>query len=152
MKGDLVTVARKPRVLFVCTGNTCRSVMAEHIARKKFGKGIEVASAGVSPGSTEDAQNAVSTLKKLFNVDASSHKPKDVRTIAIDTFDLVVTMDNQVAAQVQKVFPDLHTERLEKWSISDPYGDDLTEYECCAATINTEMKNLRRRTTTLARI
>jgi protein arginine phosphatase len=120
MNGDLAAVVGKPRVLFVCTGNTCRSVMAEYIARKKFGEHIEVASAGVFPGSTEDAQNAIFTLKSRFNIDASSHRPKDVRTIAIDTFDLVVAMDNQVATRVQNVFPSLRSERLENGRFRTP--------------------------------
>ena len=63
--------------------------------------------------------------------------------MAIDTFDLVVAMDNQVATQVQKIFPSIPTERLKKWKIPDPYGDDLSEYGRCAATINAEMKKLR---------
>jgi protein-tyrosine-phosphatase len=129
-------------VLFVCTGNTCRSVLAEHIARKKFGEYIEVASAGIDPGSIEDTHNAVFTLKSLFDLDASGHKPLNVRAVDIDTFDLVVAMSNQVAKQVQEIFPSLAFEHLVKWSIPDPYGDDLSQYQRCAAAINTQLKNL----------
>ena len=134
--------SRKPRLLFVCTGNTCRSVLAEYIARKKFGGHMEVASAGVCPGSIKDAENAIFTLKSLFNIDAINHKPKDVRTVGIDTFDFVVTMSNQVASQVREIFPDLPVENLVRWKIPDPYGDDLSEYERCAATINAQLKKL----------
>lgn len=133
---------RKRRVLFVCTGNTCRSVLAKHIARKKFGKYIEVASAGLCPGSTEDAENAVYTLKSLFDLDASSHRPRDVRTVGIDTFDLVIAMENQVAKQLKEIFPDLAGDHLVRWKIKDPYGDDLSEYQNCAAAINTHLKQL----------
>jgi protein-tyrosine-phosphatase len=49
------------RVLFICYGNTCRSVLAEHIARKKFqGNPIQFESAGVHPHqSGSDAQSAL---------------------------------------------------------------------------------------------
>lgn len=143
MNRDSIPVGgKRPRVLCVCAGNTCGSVLAEHLARKKFGGYIEVASAGVCPGSIRDASNAIFTLKNLFSLNASTHVPQDVRTVGIDTFDLVVAMDNQVAGQVREIFPNLAVEHLVRWKISDPYGDDLTEYERCAITINTQLRKL----------
>ena len=136
------SVNRKPRVLFVCTGNTCRSVLAEYIARKKFGGRISVSSAGLLPGSKEDAENAIFTLKSLFGVDASNHESRNVRTVDIDTFDLVVTLDSEVATELQTLFPGLPVERLVKWKIKDPYGDDPSEYPLCAKNIYAQLKRL----------
>lgn len=102
----------KKKVLFVCTGNTCRSVLAEYIARKKFGNNTEYASAGLSPGSREDVKNAIFTLKHLFYIDASGHVPRDVRAINIDNYDLVIALSNEVAAELRLLFTDLPAERL----------------------------------------
>jgi protein-tyrosine-phosphatase len=143
MGGDsLFSRGRKMRVLFICTGNTCRSVLAEHIARKKFGEYIDVASAGVSPGSINDAANAIFTLKSLFGIDAGGHRPADVRTVGVGSYDIVVAMDNEVMRQVRTIFPDLAVEHFVEWKIEDPYGDNLVEYQNCAATVNKELKKL----------
>jgi len=132
----------KKQVLFICTGNTCRSVMAEFIARKYFGKIVTVCSAGFRPQVAEDAENAIYTLKKLLGIDASRHRPRDIHEIDVHSFDLVVTMDGQVAKQFKEKFKNYPLERLAIWKIKDPWGDDLTEYEQCARKIYAELKRL----------
>lgn len=140
--GLQLTVAKKTRVLFVCAGNTCRSVLAEYIARQKFGVILEVVSAGLRPGTDEDAKSAVYTLKTLLNIDASTHRPRDVRDFDVSAFDLVIPMDNHIARELQRLFPALSLERLVRWRIEDPYGDDLAEYRRCANKIYGELKKL----------
>lgn len=132
----------KRRVLFVCTGNTCRSLMAEFISRKKFGDHLEPASAGLRPQDPGDAENAIYTLKRFLNVDASGHTPRQVRDLDVYTFDLVVTMDKWVAGQFKAAFPGFPRERLIQWKIADPFGDDLDEYRRCAQAIFGQMKTL----------
>ncbi|MGE3152060.1 MAG: low molecular weight phosphatase family protein [Nitrospiraceae bacterium] len=129
------------RVLFVCTGNTCRSVLAEYISRGRFRGQIDAESAGVQPGSVEDSSNAIYTLRQ-HGIDARAHKPRDVRGVNIAEFDLIVTMDNQVARTLHELFPALPSERLKKWRINDPYGDDLAEYDECAKVIHRELKRM----------
>lgn len=129
------------RILFVCTGNTCRSVMAEHIARRRFQNRIEVRSAGTNPGSIADASNAIYTLQQV-GIDASSHEPRDVREMALADFDLVVAMDKHVGRELKQLFPDLVDARLVMWRIGDPYGDNLEEYDRCAKMIYRELKKL----------
>lgn len=142
MNTDMPRDDERKQILFVCTGNTCRSVLAEYIARKKFGTKTEYASAGLYPGSREDVKNAIFTLKHLFDMDASGHAPHDVRDINIDKYDLVIALSKEVATELQGLFPDFPAERLMKWNINDPYGHDLTEYETCAFDINKELRNL----------
>jgi arsenate reductase (thioredoxin) len=127
------------RVLFVCVGNTCRSVFAEYLANHRFRAHIEAASAGIRPGSVEDAENAVYTLKQ-YGIDASGHRPLDVREVNLREYDLIVAMEPAVAKSLGQLFPALSSDRIRKWRIRDPYGDDLAEYEHCASAIHRELR------------
>jgi hypothetical protein len=51
--------SREPSILFACAGNTCRSVMAEHLAGKLFGDSVIFESAGIRPQSPTNASNAL---------------------------------------------------------------------------------------------
>jgi protein-tyrosine-phosphatase len=127
------------RVLFVCTGNTCRSLMAEHIARKRFGQNVEPSSAGTDPGTAADAKSALWTLKRLIGPVPDEHEPLDVRDFDVSSFDLVIALDSATSKKLKRLFPALDESKLVKWAIRDPYGDDLSEYEKCAHSIFAQM-------------
>lgn len=133
---------QKLKVLFACAGNTCRSVLAEYISRSKFGDILEPASAGFKPQSAADAENAINTLKSFLNIDASGHHPRDIRGVDVNGFDIVVAMDSSIAKQFTALFPAFPVERLIKWKIDDPWGDNLMEYERCAQAIFSALKTL----------
>ena len=82
------------KILLVCTGNTCRSVIAEHLTRRRFGESVDVQSAGIRPQQPEDAANAIETLKTYFGLDASRHMPRGVNTFRLEEFDYLVAMDS----------------------------------------------------------
>lgn len=132
----------RPKVLFACEGNTCRSVLAEYISRSKFGHVLESASAGFKPQRAGDAENAIYTLKSFLNIDASSHQPRDIREVDVNAFDIVVAMDSFIAKKFMALFPAYPAERLIKWKIQDPWGDNLEEYRRCAQAIFTALKKL----------
>lgn len=125
---------RPPSVLFVCTGNTCRSVMAEALARRRFGSSVRVESAGIRPQWPEDAQDAIDTLRHFFKLDASGHAPRDVAGIDLDVFDVVVSLDPEVS----KVLKPRRPHGLLKCHIDDPWGQPEL-YSRCARKI---LKNL----------
>ncbi len=127
-----------PSLLFVCTGNTCRSVMAEALARRRFGDSIRVSSAGLRPQQAADAKNAIDTLKFEFGLDASGHVPRDVRDLDLDVFDYVIAMDKAIAKQVKT----LTQSDIIVWQIDDPWGDDLYEYKQCALRIMQQVSRL----------
>lgn len=126
------------RILFVCHGNTCRSVMAEAIARDRFKDDAEVQSAGLSPQDAEDSDMAIDTLQKYFGIDASGHVPKGIDSVKLDAFDYVIAMAPVIARQI----PDLPEGKLITWMIGDPWGDDSETYLECANAIKDEVSKL----------
>ena len=129
-------------VLFVCTGNTCRSVLAEYLGRRFYGDAFTFESAGIRPQSAADASNAVHTLRNTFGIDASGHQPRDVRSLDIDSFDLVIAIENNAAVVVREL--GLSESKLQVWPIRDPWGGDLAEYEEVALDIRKRLATLKR--------
>jgi arsenate reductase len=81
--------AAKIRILFLCTGNSCRSQMAEGWARHLKGEEIEAHSAGVSPKGIDP--RAVSAMAEA-GIDISGQKSRSVAEIRGVTFDYVITL------------------------------------------------------------
>ena len=105
---------RPLRVLFVCTGNSARSIMAEALLRAYGGGGFEVDSAGTEPRGINPL-----TLRALAEVgiDASRARSKSVTEFLGRPFDYVITVCDE-ARQVCPVFPGVH-ESLH-WDTEDP--------------------------------
>ena len=103
------------RVLIVCTGNACRSQMAEGLWRE-MGKGEwEAHSAGAAPAGWVHPL-AVRAMEEI-GIDISDHRSKPVDDFLGETFDLVITVCDH-AARNCPFFPDA-TERLH-WPFPDP--------------------------------
>ncbi len=120
MTGD----ARDPiRVLFVCTGNSARSVMAEALLRQHGGDTFEVFSAGTEPKGINPL-----TLRVLADagIEASWARSKSVEEFLGQSFDYVVTVCDQ-ARQTCPVFPGVH-ESLH-WGYEDPAATEGTQEE-----------------------
>ena len=77
------------KLLFLCTGNSCRSQMAEAWARERFGERVEVASAGVAPTSLDPL--AVRVMAEV-GIDLSGQTPKHLRALVDYHPDLVITV------------------------------------------------------------
>ncbi|MBL8026442.1 MAG: arsenate reductase ArsC [Fibrobacteres bacterium] len=80
---------KKLNILFLCTGNSCRSQMAEGWARHLKGDVIEAYSAGIETHGLN--QNAVKVMNEA-GVDISSHTSKNVRDLMNIQFDFVITV------------------------------------------------------------
>jgi arsenate reductase (thioredoxin) len=102
------------RVLFVCTGNSARSIMAEALLRRHGGARFEVFSAGTEPRGVNPL-----TLRVLAEagIDASTARSKSVSEFIGRPFDYVITVCDQ-ARQACPVFPGSH-ESLH-WGYEDP--------------------------------
>ena len=133
--------AAVPYVLFACKGNTCRSVLAEYLARQTFGDGVVFESAGIKPQAAADAENAVYTLKKNFGIDASGHVPRDIRALDLQKYSLIIALDGQVARVVRQL--GVSASRVKLWKIRDPWGPDLTEYDRASLEIKQKLARLK---------
>ena len=102
------------RVLFLCTGNSCRSQMAEALARQRSGGRVEAFSAGTDPKGVHPL-----TLRALADVgvDASRQTSKHLRTFSKEKFDYVITVCDR-AQESCPVWPGAK-ERIH-WSFEDP--------------------------------
>ena len=115
-----MTAPAPTRVLFVCIGNSCRSPMAEALARHLASDVIEAASAGVSPlGRVQDATRAV-LLERGVAVEGLWSKGLGAAP-ALGA-DLVVNMTGMPGGAL---FPG---GRVEDWAVEDPYGEDMITY------------------------
>jgi arsenate reductase len=105
----------KPLVLILCTGNSCRSHLAEAILRRAAGDVIEVASAGSKPAGYVHPE-ALAVLKEI-GLDASAHRSKHLSEFLDRPVATVVTVCGN-ADQVCPVFPG-QVNRYH-WGFSDP--------------------------------
>lgn len=105
-------------VLFLCTGNSARSQMAEAILRQLSGNTIEVHSAGSAPQS-EVHPMAKAILQNQYRIDTSDLHPKSLNQFLDRRFDYVITVCDR-AAEACPVFPG-DPQRIH-WSFEDPAG------------------------------
>jgi len=113
----------KERVLFLCTGNSCRSQMAEGFLRELGGDAFEVVSAGVDP--TRINPLAIRVMAEAA-VDISAQYSKSVDEMTDQHFDYVITVCDR-AREACPVFP--RAARSLHWSFDDPAGAKGTEDE-----------------------
>jgi len=120
----------RPSVLFVCEGNSCRSVMAEAFATQKL-PGWTARSAGLNPLPEYDSRAALATLGRDFGIALGEHRQTDVRNLELDGFTHVIAMDEHIAAALRR----LTAREVIAWDIDDPWEGDPEEYRQCALRI-----------------
>jgi len=112
--------ARRParetrRVLFVCTGNSSRSPMAEALLRYHAGPRVRAASAGIRPKCLHP--DAVAVLRDRYRIDITSHRPTHVEAVVDQRYDYVIS----VCDKAREACPDFPgPPRRIHWSLPDP--------------------------------
>lgn len=125
------------KILFVCTGNTCRSCMAEAIFNSMCNiQGIEAFSAGTSviPGSKTSLNSAL-VVKERLNKDISNRQAVQLTPFLVDDCDLVLTMTSLLSDMLRdymeknanKIYS-LSEYAEVKGDITDPYGRNIEVY------------------------
>lgn len=129
-------------ILCICTGNICRSPMAERLLDKALRdagiEGIEVHSAGVGAYDGNHASSySVKALKEL-GIDLSDHRSKMLTANMLREASLVLVMTKTHKMAIEEDFPDLKS-NLDIWlwrefrpsekQVADPYGADFDSYK-----------------------
>ena len=127
MKRSKGMVGSKKGILFLCTGNSCRSQMAEGFAKKMFPKNMEVFSAGLEPKGVHPM--AIKVMQEV-GIDISKQKSKNISEIPIDKIDSVVTLCGD-AAERCPIFPG-KVKRIH-WELEDPAKEQGSEEEITQA-------------------
>ena len=116
----------KRKVLFLCTGNSCRSQMAEGLLRSFAGDRFEVCSAGTAPqGVNPDAIKAM----REMGIDISTHRSDHVDSYLGAGVDTVITVCDRAASNCP-AFPE-QTAKIH-WSFDDPAQAVGSDRECTA--------------------
>ena len=107
------------RVLFLCTGNSARSQMAEALARTRSDGAVEAYSAGSQPKPLHP--NAVRAMREGFGLDLAGQASKSMAVFADHSFDWVISLCDRV----REVCPEFSGDpRLIHWSIANPATGD----------------------------
>lgn len=132
------------KILFVCTGNTCRSPMAEGILNKLAGErnlDVFAKSAGIS--AAEGSPASVNSVKACdeIGVDISGHRSTQLTNQMFYEADKVVPMTKTHQIIMQDAFKN-REKILPALDVPDPFGGDLEEYRLCRDRIKEKIEEL----------
>lgn len=131
-------------ILFVCTGNTCRSPMAEGLMRvmaEKANKEVVTLSAGLftAPGGRVSPYAEI-VVKDV--VDISEHQSRPLNKALMEAADLVLGLSSDHKNVLLRQFPEMKDKimTLGEWAgtneeVADPFGGTQEEYDACATQI-----------------
>ena len=117
------------KILFLCSGNTCRSPLAEGIARKiladRVNFPVEISSAGTSAFEGMPASQHSVEVAARHGIDLDGHRSTLLNRTRVREADLIVTM----GCEVEGLCPvNLAPDRTVDWGLEDPMGKGVVKY------------------------
>ena len=139
------------KVMFICTGNICRSAMGQALLEKRvkeLNKNIEVYSSGIYAYTGDKATNHAISIMKNYNVDLENHRATYIKETDIIEMDLILCATKNHKDIILEEYPKLQNKvyTIKEYAeydlkggdidINDPYGGNLESYKKCATEIS----------------
>ena len=132
------------QILFICSGNTCRSPMAEGImSALSAGKNISASSVGLSALPGMPASPFAINAAAKYGADLSNHFSKQLTEEMCGNADVIYCMTEGHRQSLYRMYPNLKTHAYVFWpEVPDPYGGDESVYFAAAENIEKNCRSI----------
>jgi protein-tyrosine phosphatase len=113
-------------IMFMCYGNTCRSPMAESIARDISTDNIFVTSCGLNVIDDKLNDKAVRVINDKLKIDISNRKPKSIHNVDLKIIDTIYSLDKEVSRYLNE--SSTFSGNIIELLVEDPFGRDISKY------------------------
>lgn len=138
------------KIMFICTGNICRSAMAHKMLEKEARenhKDVEVYSCGIFAENGDNSTSAaIEVMKERYDIDLKPHRATNIKNSKIEDMDIILCATTAHKHNVINIYPHLKDKiyTIKEYSgyeesdldIQDPWGYSIDVYRKCAEEID----------------